>query len=101
LIIIFDAVNQLQTQYHDLHWLPLVLPPRVHVILSCLSDGITFTAVQKRGIATNNCGDGWKWIQVQPLEEDERVEIMEKQLSLFGKSMPENILVCFCCLLIL
>ncbi len=37
MVIIFDAVNQLPEEFHNLRWLPEFLAPRLHIIVSSTS----------------------------------------------------------------
>lgn len=91
-MVILDGVNQLQQQYHDLHWLPLILPPRVHVIISCGTEEKIITAAKARGFG-GAILYSWKWIQVLPFEEEERQEFITSMLALFGKVLDNRDIV--------
>eukprot|EP00026_Physarum_polycephalum_P000355 Phypoly_transcript_00355.p1 GENE.Phypoly_transcript_00355~~Phypoly_transcript_00355.p1 ORF type:complete len:1640 (+),score=387.43 Phypoly_transcript_00355:131-5050(+) len=82
LVIVFDAINQLPSKYHDLHWLPQVLPPKVYIVLSSTPEPKTLEALKQRS------GEGkWVHLPVHPLESDERSKIVSQRLSKYGKKM--------------
>ncbi len=80
LIIVLDAINQLIPPFHSPYWLPDVLPPNVAVILS----------------STNSDDEGIKnkknlmKLQISPLTEKDRRELVTKRLSLFGKTTEQK-----------
>jgi hypothetical protein len=83
MIIILDAINQLPSEYHDLRWLlPRTLPPRVHIIFST-SEGEVVKSVEKRG-------NVMKILHVNPLNDEEKRELIAKRLAIYGKAITKE-----------
>lgn len=84
MVIILDGINNLPTPYHDLKWLPLVLPPKVVIILSSSQETKIMDVVKTRSrdllpiIAqdeeTNN---KWMHIPIQPFTSDKRQRVLQ------------------------
>lgn len=98
MVIVFDAINQLPSKYHDLHWLPTSLPPKICILISSTPESKMLEAVKQRSggsISTSIDGAGegkWTHISVQALENEERKLIVQTRLSKYGKKMaPEDI----------
>ncbi len=87
ILILIDGVNQLDESEIglDLAWLPRELPENVKIIMSCIDDSnreIPFlTELRKRGIPET---------RVEPLDRDERLEIIEKVPSLAAKTLDQE-----------
>jgi hypothetical protein len=60
MVIIFDAINQLPSKYHDLHWLPRALPPKIRIILSSTPEPKIMDALKERsgGILCHDVAGG-------------------------------------------
>jgi len=81
-IIIIDALNQLEDVdgAPDLVWLPPVIPPNIRIILSTLP-GRPLDDLKKRG---------WLSLQIQPLDKDERKELIREYLmQLYSRKLSE------------
>ncbi|MBN1460183.1 MAG: DUF4062 domain-containing protein [Armatimonadetes bacterium] len=76
-LLVIDAVNQLEGEGARLGWLPEVFPSGVRVILSTLP-GPGLDEMRRRG-----CRE----LEVQPLTEDERSLLISQYLGSFGKSL--------------
>lgn len=83
-MIILDGLNNLPAQYHDLAWLPLELPHRVHIILSSSCNPKIMEIVKMRSTKdqVNKPDEGWLHIPIQPLTLPERKAILNKQSTL-------------------
>lgn len=79
LILILDALNQLEDSYqaHSLDWLPEEIAPNVRVVASCLK-GAVFESFQRRPISE---------VAVGGLSRAECVEIVEKTLMEYRKKL--------------
>ncbi|MEO6939015.1 MAG: tetratricopeptide repeat protein [Candidatus Kapaibacterium sp.] len=77
LVLVIDALNQLEPRAAELAWLPEYLPPNVRIILST-TPGKTLDALQSRG---------WPELEVKPLELEEREALIARFLSEYRKSL--------------
>lgn len=100
MVIVFDALNQLPTKYHDLHWLPSSLPPNICILISSTPESVMLDAIRARcggaqmGTSASGTGEGrWMHISVQPLENEERKLIVQTRLSKYGKKMTTEDIV--------
>ena len=86
-VFIIDAVNQLDDfgGAHEMHWLPLKLPPGVKVIVSCIEEE---DRPQKALEALR--GRNTPEERVEPLTNDERFEIVSRVPSLSAKTLDER-----------
>jgi len=78
-ILVIDALNQLEDREGaaDLLWLPPLLPANVRLVMSTLP-GRSFDEVTKRG---------WPTLAVEPLQEEERRELIERYLAQYTKRL--------------
>lgn len=90
-MIVLDGMNQLPSEFHDLQWLPRVLPANVHIVISSVPTGKVAEETAKRAIKT---------LKILPLEASEKRELVKKRLGLFGKSIPDITFVSIVSLLI-
>lgn len=83
IVIVIDAVNQLQDFYeaHHLHWLPEGLPQNVKIIVSTLP-GVSEKALRKR-FQAQHC-------HLQPLTLDDRKQFIHDYLAQYGKVLDEE-----------
>ncbi|MCJ7754546.1 MAG: DUF4062 domain-containing protein, partial [Thermoanaerobaculales bacterium] len=81
-VIIFDALNQLEDRQGalDLAWLPPVVPPNVRMIVSSLP-GRPLEALHERR---------WPTLAVEPLELDERRELIATCLAQYAKQLSAD-----------
>ena len=79
LILVLDGLNQLEEKDNapDLIWLPEYIPPQVRLIVSTLP-GRSLTALQQRG---------WPTYTVDPLNPDERAQVVQNYLSRYRKEL--------------
>ncbi|MBS1913568.1 MAG: tetratricopeptide repeat protein [Bacteroidetes bacterium] len=75
LIIVIDALNQMDEASQTLAWLPEHLPERVAVIVSA-TEGTALDAIRDRA---------WPELEVRPLTLDQRRAVVELYLEEFGK----------------
>ncbi|HGE73204.1 TPA: DUF4062 domain-containing protein, partial [Candidatus Poribacteria bacterium] len=82
LVLIIDALNQLEDRdgAPDLVWLPPVIPKNVRMILSSLP-GRPLNELNKRG---------WETLEIKPLDDDERKELITKYLKQYTKSLNKD-----------
>ncbi|MCB0714015.1 MAG: tetratricopeptide repeat protein [Ignavibacteriae bacterium] len=80
MLIVIDAVNQLQSHAHELHWLPPVMPEGVQLIVSTTDDE------QLKTLRACN----WQEYSVEPLDEKKRKAVIVHFLSNFSKSLSPN-----------
>jgi nephrocystin-3 len=81
-IILLDALNQLTSPLdRQLDWWPQEWPENIRVVFSTLP-GDAWRAMQGRGWAA----DGW-CITVQPLQSDEKREVMKLYLQRFSRAL--------------
>jgi hypothetical protein len=78
-LIILDALNQLEDRdgAPDLVWLPSHIPENVRILLSTLP-GRPLDELNERG---------WPTLAVEPLDVDERKQLIREYLALFTKSL--------------
>ncbi|MSQ48714.1 MAG: DUF4062 domain-containing protein, partial [Deltaproteobacteria bacterium] len=78
-VLVLDALNQLEDRdgAPDLVWLPPMIPANVRVIVSTLL-GRPLDDLQKRG---------WPTLEVRPLEEVERKQLITEYLSQYTKTL--------------
>jgi tetratricopeptide (TPR) repeat protein len=78
-VLILDALNQLDDRggAPDLVWLPLHVPKNVRMLLSTLP-GRPLEELKKRG---------WPVLTIEPLQVEERKQLIKKYLALFAKSL--------------
>ena len=85
LVLIIDAVNQLDTKEdsHDLHWLPENIQnvPNLKVVISTTPDSRTHAALKKRK---------WNMLQMPHLEIPEKENFIVEYLAQFGKSFDNT-----------
>jgi len=82
LILVIDALNQLDTEGITLDWLPEYIQPRVRLVVSA-ADGAVQETLHRRG---------WGELQVEPLTLDERKEVVRRYLGDFtGKFSSEQL----------
>jgi len=85
LVLIIDAVNQLDTKEdsHDLHWLPenIQSVPNLKVVVSTTPDSRTHAALKKRK---------WNMLQMPYLEIPEKENFIVEYLAQFGKSFDNT-----------
>lgn len=81
-VLIIDGLNQLEDidNAPDLVWLPPVIPENVRMILSTLP-GRPMDELMKRE---------WETLEIKPLKEDERKELIVQYLALYARSMSED-----------
>jgi len=79
LVLILDALNQLEDREGalDLVWLPPEMPANVRLVVSTLP-GQPLQELARRG---------WPSLQVQPLERQERGELIERYLARYSKRL--------------
>lgn len=82
LLLVIDALDQLDPtdRAHDLDWLPAQYPGHVRVVMSCAADA---PAALRRALARRP----HHLIEVQPLAEEERREIVRQVPSLSAKTL--------------
>jgi len=80
-IFVLDGANQLEGDGRRLGWLPETLPPGVRVVVSALP-GASMEALRSRG-----CDE----LNVEPLEADERSQLLHDYLKAFGKSLADSL----------
>eukprot|EP00026_Physarum_polycephalum_P001836 Phypoly_transcript_01839.p1 GENE.Phypoly_transcript_01839~~Phypoly_transcript_01839.p1 ORF type:complete len:919 (+),score=142.10 Phypoly_transcript_01839:139-2895(+) len=78
IVICFDA---LPAQYHDLHWLPKVLPDRVHILFSSVSGTKIEAEIEKLDA---------KVVKVLPQQAQQKRELVSKKLEFYGKMIPDE-----------
>ena len=78
-VLILDALNQLEDRdgAPDLVWLPPTIPANVRMLLSTLP-GRPLDELQKRG---------WPALTVEPLQPEERKQLIQEYLALFTKAL--------------
>lgn len=78
-VLIFDALNQLEDRdaAPDLAWLPHEIPRDIRLMLSTLP-GRPLEELKRRG---------WPSMTVEPLEADERRELIQSYLAQYGKHL--------------
>ncbi|BBM82374.1 DUF4062 domain-containing protein [Candidatus Uabimicrobium amorphum] len=83
IVIVIDAVNQLQDFYeaHHLHWLPEDLPQNVKIIVSTLP-GVSEKALRQR-FQAQHC-------HLEPLTVDDRKQFIHDYLAQYGKVLDEE-----------
>lgn len=81
-VLVLDALNQLEDRdgAPDLVWLPEFIPSEVRLILSTLL-GRPLDELKRRG---------WPTVDILPLEEEERRQLIEDYLAVFTKKLPGN-----------
>ncbi len=80
-IFVIDALNGL-SDLRDLRWFPEFLPERVSFVVSCLP-GAVMDALVTRG--------EWSRLQVEPLGDAGRRELLRLYLGLYNKTLPEDL----------
>jgi WD40 repeat protein len=82
-LLVIDALNQLDPGHrsHELDWLPLKLPSKVHLVVSTTA-GRCLDVLRQRGPAGN-------LLEIGSLSAAERREIIERQLALYGKRLSD------------
>ncbi len=78
LVLVIDALNQLEPRAAGLEWLPQHLPSNVRIILST-TPGPTLDALRTRG---------WPEYELQPLTFKDREAMITRFLSEFHKALP-------------
>ncbi len=86
MVILLDAINQLDPSYHLLHWLPDALPPNITIIISSTDTKEIAEGMSKKKNVQK--------LQIMPLGESERRELVIKRIGLYGKSIKQDYLVC-------
>ncbi len=86
--IILDSLHLLNDK-HNLDWLPLVLPSKVHIIVSATIGNTPISS------DFQNRSKKWRVLQLSPLDLPERKAIIKNRLKLYGKSMTPADVVCF------
>jgi len=83
LVILVDAVNQLEDfdRAPDLAWLPVVLPHNIRLVISALP-GRSLDEAK---------GRDWTILEVYPLSYTERLQVIDKYLTMFGKNLLQDI----------
>src|SRR3990167_11545121 len=83
LLIIIDALNQFDysNQSHTLQWLPISIPDRVGIIVSCLPSDC-LDVLEQRNIPTH--------IRVPVLAEEDRKDIISQTLGKYQKKLTEK-----------
>ncbi len=82
MLLVIDGINQLSGQALNLHWLPLLMPAGVRLLISTTVEG-TLVYLRSRG---------WKQLGMQPLKERERQAIVVRFLGEYRKALlPEQI----------
>ncbi|XP_070817792.1 NACHT domain- and WD repeat-containing protein 1 [Chaetodon trifascialis] len=87
LLIILDALDQVSDQHcaHRLHWLPINVPPNVHLVVSMDTDSEEFANVQLKMETLGNV------FEVERLSRDEGKQIMESYLRASQRTLtPEQ-----------
>lgn len=100
-MIILDGINNFPSQYRDLFWLPLELPPKVHIILSSSHDPKIMEIANMRSggaISTLNqvhksVEGKWIHIPIQSLTPQERQVILQSQIPR-GHNVEETMVLC-------
>lgn len=83
IVIAIDAVNQLEDpRGHGLNWLPLFIPPNIHLILST-TDDVYGTPDEEHTLAHRQ----WNEFTVRALTQSERHEVTKYYLSQYHKSL--------------
>ncbi len=75
LVIVIDALNQMEEASQNLAWLPEHLPERVVIVVSA-TEGAALEAMRDRA---------WPELEVRPLTLDQRRAVVERYLEQFGK----------------
>ncbi|KAH3757866.1 tetratricopeptide repeat protein [Pelomyxa schiedti] len=83
MLLVIDALNQLDEKdnSHELHWLPLQLPPNVQLVTSVLPSCRVADVLSQRK---------WNALNVQPLEEQARFELVTAYMSECSKSLSSS-----------
>lgn len=81
-VLILDALNQLEDRENalDLQWLPPFIPENIRLIVSTLP-GRPLDALDKRG---------WSKINVEPLSDEERAQLIRDYLGQHRKSLDQS-----------
>jgi len=80
-VLVFDALNQLEDRERGrlLAWLPYRLPGELRLVVSTLP-GDTLTALQPFG---------WPTLTVEPLTDEERVQLIARYLAHFSQGLSD------------
>lgn len=80
LVIVIDAVNQLNEKEGFLQWLPKHLPKQVKIIVS---------TTEREGLS--NVKDlGWEKMEIFPLTRDQKKKLIKNYLLAFGKKLEKH-----------
>ncbi|MGH3115792.1 MAG: tetratricopeptide repeat protein [Gaiellales bacterium] len=81
-VLVLDALNQLEDRdgAPDLRWLPPALPSRIRVVSSTLPGRPLDEATRR----------GWRTLDVPPLDEDERRELVAEYLAQYSKELASE-----------
>jgi len=77
-VFILDSLNSL-TDLGDLRWFPEFLPPRIHLVVSCLAGDVR-DALDLRGC--------WSGLDVKPLTAEQSRELLVNFLGRYNKNLP-------------
>jgi len=77
LVLVIDALNQLEGVGLDLAWLPDYLPPNVRLIVSTLDDGVL------RSLDTRM----WQQLRLKPLDSKQREQLVTGYLAKYSKTL--------------
>ena len=80
-MIFLDALDQLtnENEAHDLNWLRSCLPDYVHMVVTVRPGaGAGFARYKKMGNSDHS-------LEVIPMDEDDRMEMIELRLKKFGR----------------
>lgn len=86
IVLVLDGLEKLETTAHTLSWLPSVLPPNVHVVVSCPSSATTIMSelFERESKGKARC------IAIGEMKESERREMASKFLEQFSKKLAHE-----------
>ena len=93
-VLVIDAVNQLDEtdNAHSMFWLPWELPPQVKVVVSCIDDAPERGTEHTEPVLRSLLPRPLERLELQPLSNDERLEIVSQVPSLSAKKLdPKQI----------
>lgn len=78
IILIIDAVNQLNGREKSLNWLPDELPSHVKLVVSTVTDSSDYLFKD------------WELLELKPLTTKDREKLIHSYLGLYGKKLTKN-----------
>lgn len=80
LILVIDALNQLEGNFVSFEWLPVHFPKNIRLIISS-TEGIVLDTMTKRG---------WSVLRVRPINIEERMSMINTFLQAYSKKLSEE-----------